>query len=65
MKNKFILDTNNFPTDFARVAYIEGRTKGIASKHLRSRVRDEIRDPLITVDEIFNFLTGIFRDYNL
>ena len=65
MKNKFVFDAEDFPTDFTQVAYIEGRTEGIASDHLRSRVGNEARDPLTTADKVFKYLIEIFRDYNL
>ena len=65
MKNKFVLDVKDFPTDFAQVAYIEGRIEGIASDHLRSRVGNKARDPLTTADKVFKYLIEIFRDHNL
>lgn len=62
MKNKLEADAEDYPTDKDQVGYCITRTEGKAAKHLGPRVGSASKNPLVTADEIFEFLGTVFKD---
>ena len=60
MKNKLEADTDDYPTDKDQVSYYITRIEGKAVKHLGPNISPTSKNPLIIMDEIFEFLRTIF-----
>jgi hypothetical protein len=53
MRNKLKSNTDYFPTEDLRMAYVEGQTKGAAVRHIYPRMQQDHPEAYKTAEEIF------------
>lgn len=64
MKGKLEGNADHYTTEALKMAYINSRTEGEASDHLKPRLRDDSPNKFQTAIEMLNYLEGIYRDPN-
>lgn len=64
MRNKLYANRDHFPTDDLRMAYIESRVGGPASKHLQPRLRASTTNPFLLASDMYDVLEKVFGDPN-
>lgn len=64
MRNKLNANRDHFPTDDLRMAYIESRVGGSASKHLQPRLRSSSTNPFLSATDMYDVLEKVFGDPN-
>ena len=64
MRNKLDANDNHYPTEKLRIAYVETRVTGEASKHLAPRLHRDSKKPFASAEEIFEHLYRIYGDPN-
>lgn len=62
-KNKLRVNADHFPTDDARMAYIEGRLGGEASEDLEPYLNKTYCKPIKTSDTLLTYLYNEYYDY--
>jgi hypothetical protein len=62
MRNKLLANSDHYPTDSLQVAYTESRIRGEAAKHIVSRLRAAALNRFEIAEEIFDYLTQVYRD---
>ena len=56
MTKKLVANTNHYPTEVLRMAYVDSRMNGNAYKHLAARSRISARKPFATAEKMFEVL---------
>jgi hypothetical protein len=56
------VNTDHFPTTWAKMAYVFGRTGGDAQTYLRPWYTQDLVDPFILEEEIIIYLSSIYKD---
>lgn len=64
IRNKLLANSDHYPTEIIRIAYVETRVGGDAAKHLAPRLRLDARKPFTTAEEIFQYLERVYGDPN-
>jgi hypothetical protein len=62
LRGKLRVNSDHFPSDEARMAYVFGRTGGDAQKHLRPRYDEDSDDPYLSDKEMIDHLASIYED---
>ena len=62
MRDKLQVNSDYFPTEEARMAYVFSRTGGDAQAHLHPRYTETSEDPFLTDQEMINYLSSIYED---
>ena len=63
MRGKLTNNADWWPTEQERIYYVFSKTKGEAQGHLEPRIDEDCGNPWQSVDEIFEYLNTIYRDY--
>src|SRR5262245_53596785 len=64
MKNKLRINADHFPTETAKIAYIENRTDKEAARHIEPRMRPEHPEHYVLAEDVFEHLSSIYVDAN-
>jgi hypothetical protein len=64
MRNKLLANGDYYPTDSLQIAYTESRIGGEAAKYIAPRLRATALNRFRTAEEIFDYLTQVYRDPN-
>ena len=62
MRNKLLPNSDHCPTDPLQIAYTESRAGGEVAKHIAPRMRVTASNRFKTAEEIFDYLTRVYRD---
>ena len=62
MRDKLQVNSDYFPTEEARMAYVFNRTGGDAQAHLHPRYIETSEDPFLTDQDMINYLSSIYED---
>ena len=64
MIKKLTANTDHYPIEALRMAYIDSYIDGEAHKHLAARSKIGARQPFATAEEIFKVLQKVYGDVN-
>ena len=64
IKSKLEANTDYYPIEKLRMAYLSTRVKGTASLHLAPRMRDDAKNPFNTAEKIIKILKKVFGNPN-
>jgi len=64
VKNKLKANSDHYPTEQIKLAYVEGLLGGDAARYARERFQEEAVDPYRTVNDVLKYLQTIYEDPN-
>lgn len=64
IEDKLAVNADHFASEMAKRAYVCSRTTGAARLHLQPRLVNNASSPLITAQDVIDFLESIYRDPN-
>ncbi len=64
MRNKLKANKNHFSIEELKIAYIESRVSGAATKHIAPRMRDTSLNSFLEVEEVLSVIDKMYDDPN-
>ena len=61
---KLTANSDHYPSEALRMAYVNSRVDGEAYKHLAARLRIDTQKPFATAEEMFKVLQKAYGDVN-